>query len=154
MADSAFLFLILALAPPVMPFAVAGAAVVLARRLRTGLRREGWHRPSGTTCAQLAFLGGAAALGAYGYGAGRGYYILDPDQLCASYGVPGEDIVTRLTLTVSVRCVTEEGAGTEVVPGWVNAVVLAGLTLLVLAVAEGIRGAVRRWRPAGSSSGR
>ncbi|WP_217253279.1 hypothetical protein [Streptomyces sp. AC602_WCS936] len=149
-----FLWLILALAAPVTPFAVVGAAVVLAWRLRAGLRREGWHRPSGTTCAQLAFLGGAAALGAYGHGAARGYYILDPDQLCASYGVQGEDIVTRLTLTVSVRCVTGDGAGTEVVPGWVNPVVLAGLTLLVLAVAEAIHGAVRRWRAAGSSSGR
>ncbi|MEU3900504.1 hypothetical protein [Streptomyces sp. NPDC045251] len=154
MADSMFLWLILALAPLVAPFAVAGAVVVLAWRLRAGLRREGWHRPSGTTCAQLAFLGGAAALGAYGFGAGRGYYILDPDQLCASYGVPGEDIVTRLTLTVSVRCVTEDGARTEVVPDWVNPVVLAGLTLLVLAGAEAVRGAVHRWRAAGTASGR
>ncbi|MFC7819133.1 hypothetical protein ACFUTR_31445 [Streptomyces sp. NPDC057367] len=62
--------------------------------------------------------------------------------------------MTRLTLTVSVRCVTEDGRGTEVVPDWVNPVVLAGLTLLVLAGAEAVRGTVHRWRRAGSASGR
>jgi hypothetical protein len=53
--------------------------------------------------------------------------------------------VTRATLPVSSQCVTSDGVGTELVPGWVNPVVFVGLTLFVLAVATGILGLVRRF---------
>ncbi|MEV8122966.1 hypothetical protein AB0P07_02390 [Streptomyces sp. NPDC085944] len=138
------LFLVLTLAPLVAPFAVVGAAVALARRARVRAPAAGRCRPSGTTCALLAVLGGGAALGAYAWGLSRGFYLLDPDQMCASRGARGDHVVTRAALPVSVRCVTGDGAGTELVPGWVNPVVVAGLALFALAVVEGVLGVVRR----------
>ncbi|MFJ6070206.1 hypothetical protein ACIQFU_05070 [Streptomyces sp. NPDC093065] len=59
------LFLVLTFAPLVTPFAVVGAAAALARRARSGAPAAGRHRPSGTTCALLAVLGGGTALGVY-----------------------------------------------------------------------------------------
>ncbi|MFD5648255.1 hypothetical protein [Streptomyces sp. NPDC127039] len=144
------LFLVLTLAPLVMPFAVVGAAVALARRAWVRLPGSGWHRPSGTTCALLAVIGGGTALGVYAWGVSRGFYLLDPDQMCAARGARGDYLVTRMMLPVSVRCVTEDGTGTELVPGWVNPVVAAGLLLFVLAVVEGTIRVVRGWpRPGG-----
>ncbi|MFE5601309.1 hypothetical protein ACFQ8O_19240 [Streptomyces coelicoflavus] len=146
------LFPVLVLAPLVMPFAVVGAAVALARRARAGVPAAGWHRPSGTTCALLAVLGGGTALGVYAWGLSRGFFVLDPDQMCASRGARGGHVVTHEALPVSVRCVTEDGTGTELVPGWVNPVVVAGLVLFVLAVVQGVLAVVRR--PSGRTRAR
>ncbi|MGV9349433.1 hypothetical protein ACWDSD_32495 [Streptomyces spiralis] len=73
-----------------------------------------------------------------------GFYILDPDQLCAVRGVQGDHIVTRETLPVSARCVTSNGVGTELVPGGVNPVIFMGLALLALALTTGTVVGVRR----------
>jgi hypothetical protein len=73
-----------------------------------------------------------------------GFYILDPDQLCAARGLQGDHIVTRETLPVSAQCVTSDGVGTELVPGWVNPVIFMGLTLFVLAPVTGTAAEVRR----------
>ncbi|WP_228121172.1 hypothetical protein [Streptomyces fagopyri] len=70
--------------------------------------------------------------------------VLDPDQMCAAKGVPGDHVVTRETLPVSARCVTSDGVGTELVPGWVNPVISVGLTPLVLALVSGTLAVVRR----------
>ncbi|MFJ6070207.1 hypothetical protein ACIQFU_05075 [Streptomyces sp. NPDC093065] len=40
---------------------------------------------------------------------------------------------------------TEDGTGTELVPGWVNPLVVAGLVLFAFAVAQGVLAVVRRW---------
>lgn len=73
-----------------------------------------------------------------------GFYILDPDQMCAASGADGDHVVTRMTLPVSVQCVTDQGVGTELVPVWVNPVVFAGLAVCVLAVWAGVSAAIRR----------
>jgi hypothetical protein len=143
-----FLFLVLTFAPFVTPFVVVGAAFALARRVHTRLPRTGWHQPSATTCLLVAVMAGAAALGAYTWGLWSGFYLLDPDQMCAARGLRGDRIVTRATLPVSAQCVTSDGVGSELVPGWVNPVVFAGLTLFVLALVAGAHAAVRRRLPA------
>ena len=144
---ASFLFLTLALAPFLTPFVVVGAAVALARRAYTRLPGSGWHQPSVTTCVLVALLAGAAALGAYAWGLMDGFSILDPDQMCAARGVRGDHIVTRMTLPVSAQCVTSGGVGTELVPGWVNPMIFAGVTLFALAVVTGTLTAVRRHLP-------
>ncbi|MBY8339644.1 hypothetical protein LXH13_01185 [Streptomyces spinosirectus] len=138
-------FLILAFAPIAAPLVVLGAGAVLFRRVTSRPPVKGRRLPSGTTCTLVAVMAGAAALGAYASGVMSGFYILDPDQMCASRGAQGDHVVTRATLPVSSQCVTSDGVGTELVPGWVNPVVFVGLTLFVLAVATGILGLVRRF---------
>ncbi|MFJ1650619.1 hypothetical protein ACIOC2_04215 [Streptomyces sp. NPDC088337] len=144
---ASLLFLTLALAPFLTPIVVVAAAAALAQRAHTRLPYSGWRQPSATTCALVAVLAGTAALGAYAYGAMSGFYILDPGQMCASWGVQGDHIVTRMTLPVSAQCVTSGGVGTELVPGWVNPVVFVGLTVFVLALATGTLTVVRRRLP-------
>ncbi|MFD0313823.1 hypothetical protein [Streptomyces flavalbus] len=140
-------FLAVTLGPFLAPCVCAVAAVALVRRAYRRLPVSGWRRLPGTgTCALVAVLAGSAASGAYAWGVMSGFYILDPDQLCAARGVPGDRIVTRETLPVSARCVTPDGVGTELVPGWVNPVIAAGLTLLTLAVAAGTLAGVRGYR--------
>lgn len=139
-------FLILVFAPFLMPLVVVGAGAALIRRAATRQPISGLRLPSGTTCTLVAVLAGAAALGAYAWGVMSGFYILDPDQMCAARGARGDHIVTRATLPVSAQCVTSDGVGTELVPAWVNPVVFVGLTLFVLAVATGVIGLTRRGR--------
>jgi len=141
----ALLFLALAFAP----FVALGTAGMLAVR---AWRRElgaGWRLPDTKSLCLLTVMAGATALCAYAYGVSRGFYILDPDQMCAARGVQGDHVVTRATLPVSAQCVTSDGVGTELVPVWVNPVVFVGLTFFVLAVVTGILAMVRRRRPAG-----
>ncbi|MER7487619.1 hypothetical protein ABTY20_17240 [Streptomyces sp. NPDC126497] len=144
MSRESVLYLLLVLAPFLAPFVVLGAAVELVRRARAGLPGSGWRRPGVTTCVLVAVLAGAAALGAHAWGVMSGFYVLDPDQLCAGRGAPGDRIVTRETPPVSVRCVTPDGRGTELVPGWVNPVVFTGLALCALALGTGALTVVRR----------
>ena len=73
-----------------------------------------------------------------------GFYILDPDQMCAAMGAAGDHVVTRMTLPVSSRCVTSGGVGTELVPDRVNPVIFLGLLVLVLAFTTGTCTGVRR----------
>jgi len=143
---ASLLFLILVLAPFVTPFVFVAAAVALAWRARHWLPGSGWHLPSVGTCVLVAVMAGSAALGAYTWGAMSGFYILDPDQMCAARGAQGDHVVTRMTLPVSSQCVTPDGAGTELVPGWVNPVIFVGLPVLALAVTTGTWAGVRRLR--------
>ncbi|MFF7329152.1 hypothetical protein [Streptomyces sp. NPDC008150] len=146
-----FVVLVLMLAPFVAPFVVLGAVVALVGRIRRRGPGAPWHVPYVRAWVVVAVLAGAAALGAYAWGVMSGFYILDPDQMCAAKGVAGDRVVTRMTLPVSARCVTEAGEGTELVPGWVNPVVDAGLVLLLLALGAGAgqiadRAVARRFR--------
>jgi hypothetical protein len=142
-----FLFLLLAFAPLLAPCLVLGAAVALAVRVRRRPPTQGGLLPDVTTSVLLALLGGALAYGAYSWGVMSGFYILDPDQMCAAKGVPGDHVVTRWTLPVSAQCVTSDGVGSELAPAWVNPAIFTGLALLLLAFVTGILAAVRR-RPA------
>ncbi|MFH8574239.1 hypothetical protein [Streptomyces sp. NPDC017993] len=141
---ASLLFLALTLAPFFAPWVFVVAAVALARRAYKRVPGSGSHLPSLTTCALVAVMAGAAAFGAYAWGVMSGFYILDPDQMCAARGVRGDHIVTRETLPVSAQCVTSDGVGTELVPGWVNPVIVMGLTLLALALGTGTVAGVRR----------
>ncbi|MEU6325935.1 hypothetical protein ABZ851_01355 [Streptomyces sp. NPDC047049] len=140
------LFLILAVAPLVAPCVFVIAATALALRAYRRLPGSGWHLPGVATCALVVVMAGAAALGAYAWGVMSGFYVLDPDQMCAALGAPGDHIVTRETLPVSAQCVTSDGVGTELVPGWVNPVVFLGLALFVSGFVMGILAGVRRRR--------
>ncbi|MEU5322456.1 hypothetical protein AB0G67_37760 [Streptomyces sp. NPDC021056] len=149
------LFLTLVFAPLVTPFVVVGIALALAKRAYDRELGSGLRLPDATSCALLAVLAGTAALGAYAYGVMRGFYILDPDQVCAAAGARGDHVVTRMSLPVSVQCVTGDGEGTELVPGWVNPVVYGGLVLCVPAVGTAVSSGVRRRtaQSSGSSTG-
>ncbi|MFE2137255.1 hypothetical protein ACFW9X_29455 [Streptomyces sp. NPDC059466] len=141
---ASLLFLFLALAPMLAPCVFLAAAAAHARRARRRLPGSGWHLPSASTCGLVAVMAGAAVCGAYAWGVMSGFYLLDPDQMCAAKGVAGDHIVTRETLPVSAQCVTSDGVGTELVPGWVNPVIFTGITLFALAVVTrafaGVRG--------------
>jgi hypothetical protein len=143
---AAFLFLTLALAPFLTPFVVLGTAGVLAVRAWHRAPEDGPRMPGAVSCGLLAVLAGSAALGAYAYGVNQGFYILDPDQMCAAAGASGDHVVTRMTLPVSAQCVTPDGVGTELVPGWVNPVVFTGLVVLVLAPVTAAAQALHRAR--------
>jgi hypothetical protein len=149
------LLLALTFAPLVSPFVIAGATLVLAKRAYDRGLGSGLRLPDAMSCVLLAVLAGAAAFGAYAYGVTRGFYILDPDQMCAAAGARGDHVITRPTLPVSVRCVTWKGEGTELVPGWVNPVVYGGLALCVLALGTAVASGLRRRtaQSSGSSTG-
>ncbi|WP_416968065.1 hypothetical protein [Streptomyces sp. 4F14] len=127
-----FLYLAVMFAPFVTPWVALAALVAAARHLR------GAGRPRTATYALAALAAGASAFGAYGWGVMSGFHILDPDQMCAAQGLPGDRIVTRMTLPVSAQCVTGDGVGSELVPGWVNPVVYAGIALSVLAAGAAV----------------
>jgi hypothetical protein len=139
-----FLFLALVLAPFLTPLVVAATALALAVRAHRRETGSGRRLPSAGSCALVAVLAGAVAFGAYAVGVTSGFFVLDPDQMCAAEGAPGEYVVTRMTLPVSVQCVTDEGAGTELVPAWVNPAVFGGIALgasaSVAAVTQRLRG--------------
>ncbi|MCF1508040.1 hypothetical protein [Streptomyces glomeratus] len=148
-----FLLLVLMFAPFVTPFVVMGAAWALAVRVRRRKPGSGWRLPDAGSCALVTVMAGAAGLGAYAYGVMSGFYILDPDQMCAAAGAAGDHVVTRMTLPVSVQCVTEQGEGTELVPSWVNPVVFGGLVVCVLALGAGVSSGMRSARrPVGERS--
>ncbi|MBE1597473.1 hypothetical protein [Streptomyces stelliscabiei] len=133
-----FLFLVLALAPFLAPLVVAATASALAVRAHRREKGGGRRLPDAGSCALLAVLAAAIALGVYGVGVMSGFYILDPEQMCAAAGAPGDYVVTRTTLPVSAQCVTEKGVGTELVPDWVNPTVYGGITLGTLALGAAV----------------
>ncbi len=144
---ASLLFVALTLAPFLAPCVIVITAAALARRAYKRLPGSGWHLPSVTTCGLVAVMAGAAAFGAYAWGVMSAFYLLDPDQLCAARGLQGDHIVTRETLPVSAQCVTSDGVGSELVPGWVNPVIYLGLALFMLALATGTTTEVRRRLP-------
>ncbi|MGX1755750.1 hypothetical protein ACWIG5_02335 [Streptomyces lydicus] len=140
------LVLILAFAPLWAPCVSVIAAVALALRAYQRILGGGWQLPRVSTCALVAVMAGAAALGAYVWGVTSGFYLLDPEQMCAARRVQGDHVVTRGTLPVSAQCVTSDGVGTELVPVWVNPVIFLGLALFVFGFVMGILAGVRRRR--------
>ncbi|MFJ6785200.1 hypothetical protein [Streptomyces yangpuensis] len=136
------LYLAVIFAPFLAPCVVVGAAVALVR-LHKHQSSLG-PLSSVTTCALVAVMAAAVSFGAYSWGVMSGFYILDPDEVCATLGAEGDHIVTRWALPVSAQCVTEDGMGTELVPAWVNPVIFIGLTLFVLALLAGVIAGVRR----------
>ncbi|MEW2130792.1 hypothetical protein [Streptomyces sp. NPDC005435] len=128
-----------------LPLAVP-SAVVLALRVRNRTWGPAWYAPAPTSCLLLAVLTATTAFGAYGYGLGCGFYFLDPDQMCAAMGIPGDTIVTHTRLPVGAECVTDSGRATELVPSWVNPLVFTCLALCAVAVGAAVAGAVRKRR--------
>ncbi len=126
------LYLAVLFAPIVTPFVALGAAAALVRRARARVPGSGWP-PGGGTCALVLLLAGSVAFGAYAWGVMSGP-LLDPGQWCSAQGVAGDRVVTRMSLPVSVRCVTSDGHGTEMVGSWINPTVCTGLAVAALAV--------------------
>ncbi|MFB7665996.1 hypothetical protein ACFC1R_18920 [Kitasatospora sp. NPDC056138] len=132
------------------PFVGAVAGLWLLARLVSAFRApELWKAP-GT--AVLAGLVAASVAGcAYGQGILSGFGN-EPDETCALRGVGGDYIRERL-FPISEQCVMYGAdSGTELVPGWVNPVVVVFTPVAVLAFATaGVlwvrrRRADRRWR--------
>ncbi|MET7673409.1 hypothetical protein [Streptomyces seoulensis] len=138
------LFLAVAFAPFLTPGVFLAAAIALVLRVRKQRPILVGRLPDLATSVLVAVMAGAAAFGAYSWGVMSGFYILDPDQMCAARGAQGDHVVTRWSLPVSAQCVTSGGVGTELAPGWVNPVIFAGLALLLLALVTGTLAAVRR----------
>ncbi|MFD8911136.1 hypothetical protein [Streptomyces sp. NPDC059575] len=137
--DPAPLFYLAAItAPLLMPFVAAPLAFALAVRAYTRTWGRAWYAPDPAPCVLTVLLASAVAFGAYGYGVGRGFYLLDPDQMCAAMGVDGDSIVTDMALPVSARCVTDNGVATELVPFWVNPLILMSLALCPVAATAGV----------------
>jgi hypothetical protein len=97
-----------------------------ARRARRYL-----HRPR--TIALLGVLALVLAGACYGVGVTRGWYLLDPGQMCAMS--PGESrprtdrppeylVIETRYAPVSVICIWPDGRRKELVPVWVNTAVL------------------------------
>ncbi|MEU4111364.1 hypothetical protein [Streptomyces sp. NPDC027717] len=124
-------------APLLMPCLAVPAAVTLAVRVRARAWGRAWYAPDPAPGFLLALLAAATAFGLFGYGVGCGFYILDPDQMCAARGVPGDMIVTHETLPVSAECVTGAGAATELVPSWVNPTIYLCLLMCALSIGAG-----------------
>ncbi|GHF18649.1 hypothetical protein E5082_16555 [Streptomyces griseoluteus] len=131
-------------APLLMPCLAAPSAVALAVRIRTRTWGRAWYAPDTAPSFLLALMTAAAAFGLFGYGVACGFYILDPDQMCAAQGVPGDRIVTHETLPVSAQCVTEAGAATELVPSWVNPTICLCLLVCAASVTAGAASLLRR----------
>jgi hypothetical protein len=140
------LFFAVLFAPVVAPCVFLGAAVVFVRQACKRQLASVGRLPNAATCALVAVMAGSVAYGAYSRGVMSGFYILDPDQMCAAMGVPGDHIVTRWTLPAGAQCVTSDGVGTELAPGWVNPAIFMGLALFLLALAAGTLAGVRRRR--------
>ncbi|MGV9337844.1 hypothetical protein [Streptomyces sp. NPDC003688] len=131
-------------APFLMPCVALPLAFALAVRAYTGTWGRAWYAPDPAPTVLVVLLAAATAFGLYGYGVGLGFYILDPDQMCAAKGVPGDSIVTHMTLPVGAECVTEDGAATELVPFWVNPLILMSLAVCPVAATAGVVAARRR----------
>ncbi|MEU9401613.1 hypothetical protein [Streptomyces sp. NPDC048242] len=131
-------------APFTMPGLAALSVFLLAVRIRRHGWGEAWYAPDLVPCGLLVLLASATAFGAYGYGVGRGFYLLDPDQKCAAMGLRGDDIVTHLALPVGAECVTDNGVATELVPSWVNPLVYVSLAAAAVAATAWVAAWLRR----------
>ncbi|GAA1257665.1 hypothetical protein GCM10009665_54980 [Kitasatospora nipponensis] len=139
---STVLALLLLLLPFLAPVVLVGTLVVLLVRL---VRAAGNLRSLLTpgTLLLVAVAGAAASTGAFGIGMASGFYLLDPDDFCASHGFAAQRVVTH-AFPVSARCVDGPVEG-ELVPGWVNPTVLLGAFTAVLGL-SGAAGLVARRR--------
>jgi hypothetical protein len=118
------------------------AAVVVAWRRRVPVRRVLASRGV-ATAAVLCALAGAGATYLVGWFAG--FYILDPDQMCAAAagfytGTPGPpdtlwEGIRHSSFPLRQTCVWADGTRYELVPGWVNPVLCTWLTAALGALA-------------------
>ncbi|MFC8536708.1 hypothetical protein ACFUJY_22610 [Streptomyces sp. NPDC057249] len=92
MAD--LLFLAVLFAPFLAPGVFLGAVIAFVLRVRKQRPILVGRLPTLATSVLLAVMAGATAFGAYSWGVMSGFYILDPDQMCAAMGVPGDHVVT------------------------------------------------------------
>ncbi|MFD8954254.1 hypothetical protein ACFV0B_35965 [Streptomyces xanthophaeus] len=129
--------------PILAPCVFVGAAVALVRQVRRQRPTRG-HLASTAICVPVAVMAASVSFGAYAWGVMSGFYVLDPDQMCAAQGVQGDRIVTRWTLPVSAQCVTSGGVGTELAPAWVNPAIFIGLSLFLLALLTGALAGMRQ----------
>ncbi|WP_371502759.1 hypothetical protein OG871_36660 [Kitasatospora sp. NBC_00374] len=104
-----------------------GAFVVAHRVLRA--RRERRPPLDTGTLGRLSLLGLSAAYAAVSTGLMSGPWWMSESEYCNVIGFPADRITTR-TFPLSMRC----GPDGELVPSWVNPVLVAGLTLALAAL--------------------
>ncbi|MGW2249956.1 hypothetical protein ACWCXH_07115 [Kitasatospora sp. NPDC001660] len=104
-----------------------GALVIAYRVLRA--RRERRPALDTGTLVRLSFLGLCAAYEAVTTGLMSGPVWMSARKYCGLRGFP-EDRITTRTFPLSMRC----GPDGELVPSWVNPVLVAGLTLALAAL--------------------
>ncbi|MER5642102.1 hypothetical protein ABT095_34835 [Kitasatospora sp. NPDC002227] len=121
--------------PVAAPFALlVGTAALAARALRAAGRPRALLTPGTLLLAAGTSLAGAATAVVAGWFS-SGFLVLRPDKFCQASATGGSRLVTHPVFPVSGRCVSPDfPTGTELVPGWVNPAVLAGLLLAVAAV--------------------
>ncbi|MDQ0308691.1 hypothetical protein J2S46_003247 [Kitasatospora herbaricolor] len=115
--------------PVVAPVLFLIGALVVVRRV---LRARGESRPplDAGTLLRLSLLGLTAAYWAASTGLMSGPGWMSASEYCNARGFPADRITTR-TFPLSMRC----GPGGELVPSWVNPMLVAGLTLASAALA-------------------
>ncbi|MCX5210402.1 hypothetical protein OG689_14065 [Kitasatospora sp. NBC_00240] len=132
--------LLVELLPFLSPFVLLIVAFVLTARLTRALS-EGV--PS-TARALLLAADGAAFAASCAYVTGRlvgpGFDWTTPREWCALSGFAGADVVERTTFPMSAHCAP---GGAELVPAWVNPVLITGTLAAVVALAVGLAAHLR-----------
>lgn len=129
--------LVIAAVVPLLPFVFVIVALVVERR-----RRTPWNRMAGRPLVLTGFALVTLLLGGLAYAVGvlSGFYILDPDDMCASASGLAVDAsrwsgITSTWWPIHRTCEWSDGTRFELVPGWVNPTVC-----LTVVVAAGLLG--------------
>ncbi|GAA2236639.1 hypothetical protein GCM10010430_16970 [Kitasatospora cystarginea] len=114
--------------PYIAPVLFLIGAVVVVRRVVLA-RRERCSPLDAGALVRLSLLGVCAAYWAFSTGLMSGPMWTSARKYCNARGFPADGVVTR-TFPVSVRC----GPDGELVPSWVNPVLVGGLVLALAAL--------------------
>ncbi|WP_051797663.1 hypothetical protein [Catenuloplanes japonicus] len=133
---------------PIAALVIAAVILLMPLLLLAGYVRRQVRRRGRTTSAALLAPGTLAGLvvvaliyaaGTYGWGTLSSFYLLDPDQMCASAagfysGTPGpaDELWTGIIahdLPLQRTCAWSDGTRFELVPWWVNPLFFAWLTI-------------------------
>lgn len=101
----------------------------------------------------LVSVAGVGAAGSgYGFGLFESFYFLDPDEFCQSRGLSGDRVVSHDSFPISAQCVVGNAtSGGELVPGWINPLIVTGAAVCVAALCGAVVLGVVQWRRRGSA---
>ncbi|GGL14364.1 hypothetical protein Sme01_06590 [Sphaerisporangium melleum] len=137
-------------------FLVLAIRLVL-RGVRTLLRGRPPSAAEVLAAKPLAELAAMSALGValcWAWGIGSGIYVLDPDQMCAAAAAPAEvyahgefvRVATHYGFPVAATCLWDGGTAYDLVPPWVNPMIVLFALTLVAALLALVGGVVLRRR--------